>query len=174
MTEKSPSLEQLMGEGGEATKPKAASATKNPAAEAPRTSILTDEEIAAAKLEAKRRVDQAAKDAEMARLIREEEERLKRVEGQRTGQPDKDELVSMFIDLAEFCDRITVNGVQYFHGQTYTVPRHVADSLRETMQRTHRHQMEIDGKSLEESYRRTAPVALSPAGQRPFNGEIAA
>lgn len=137
-------------------------------------SRLTAEEIEAAKKVARENVEKAARQAEIEKIVAEEEARLKRIEGQRTGVADKDEMVHLFIDLAEFCDRITINGVQYFHGYAYDVPRHVADTLREIMQRTHRHQMELDGKGLEESYRRTAPVALSPAGQRALKeGELA-
>lgn len=163
MAEKTPTLADLVGDDKQAAETKPLPA-----------SILTDAEIAAAKAEARRRVEQSMKDAAMAKLIEEEEHRLKREEGLRTGKADMDEPVDIMIDLAEFCDRITVNGVSYFHGHTYSVPRHVANSLRETMQRTHRHQMEIDGKGLEEAYRRTAPVALSPSGQRPFVGDLAA
>lgn len=137
-------------------------------------SILSAEEIEAAKKVAAENVQKALRDAELKRIVAEEEARLRRLEGQRTGQADKDEDVEIFIDVAEFCDRITLNMVDYFHGYRYTVPRHVADSLREIMQRTHRHQMEIDGKSHDEMYRRTAPVALSPTGQRPLTEDIAA
>ena len=137
-------------------------------------SILSAEEIEAAKKVAAENVQKALRDAELKRIVAEEEARLRRLEGQRTGQADKDEEVDILIDLAEFCDRITLNGTEYFHGHSYKVPRHVGDSLREIMQRTHRHQMEIDGKSLEESYRRGAPVALSPTGQRRLVEGVAA
>lgn len=136
-------------------------------------SILSQEEIEAAKKVAAENVQKALRDAELKRIVAEEEARLRRLEGQRTGKADKDEMVDIFIDLAEFSDRVTINMVDYYHGYTYPVPRHVADTLREIMQRTHRHQMEIDGKSHEEMYRRTAPVALSPTGQRPLTEELA-
>lgn len=137
-------------------------------------SILTDEDIVAAKKVAAENVHKALRDAELKRIVAEEEDRLRKVEGQRTGKADMDETVKVFIDLAEFSDRITLSFTDYFHGHSYDVPRHVANSLREVMQRTHRHQMEIDGKSLDEMYRRTAPVALSPGGPRPLPEGIAA
>lgn len=177
MSEQNPSLAELMGDKPAAPETTAEAKTKPARAAKPKDAdepLVTDDEIAAARAEAQRRVREAEKAAALARIIEEEEYRLKREQGQRTGVVDKDEQVSIHIDLAEFSDKIMLNGVQYWHGYTYEVPRHVADTLREIMQRTHRHQMEIDGKSLDEMYRRTAPVALSPAGQRPFAGEIAA
>lgn len=124
-------------------------------------SILSAEEIADARKAAAERVERAMKDAEFARIVAEEEERLRREQGKRTGTPDMDEKVNILIDLPEIADRIIINGTEYHHGHTYSVERHVANSLREIMQRGHRHQMELDGKSLEEAYRRTSPQAMS-------------
>lgn len=122
---------------------------------------LSNAEINAAKAEARERVNAAMREAERERVIAQEMEAIKREEGQRTGRADMDEPVKIHVDLAEFSDRLVINGTEYFHGYTYTVPRHVANSMREMMQRTHRHQHEIEGKSLEESYRRTSPKAFS-------------
>jgi hypothetical protein len=135
-------------------------------------SILSKEEIEGAKELARENVDKARRAAELSRIVAEEERRLKRVEGQRTGLADKDEMVDIMIDLAEFSDRISLNSTEYYHGYSYAVPRHVADTLREIMQRTYHHQSAIDGKSLEEMYRRAAPVAISPTGERPLVGAV--
>src|SRR6185437_5576580 len=60
--------------------------------------------------------------------------------------------VRITIDIPEFSNTpwITVDMggkvKTYLHGQTYTVPRHVGNSLREQMQWMRRHQNEIDGK----------------------------
>jgi hypothetical protein len=125
-------------------------------------SILSKEEIEGAKELARENVDKARRAAELSRIV----------EGQRTGLADKDEMVDIMIDLAEFSDRISLNSTEYYHGYSYAVPRHVADTLREIMQRTYHHQSAIDGKSLEEMYRRAAPVAISPTGERPLVGAV--
>ncbi len=142
--------------------------TENTPASGEPGSILSPAEIREAKAEAKLRVNAALKEAERDRVIADEEQRIQRAEGLRTGRADMDETVIVLIDLAEFCDKIIINGTQYFHGHTYEVPRHVANTMRETMQRTYRHQMVIDGKELEETYRRNKPVLLTPSGARPL------
>lgn len=59
----------------------------------------------------------------------------------------EDEMVDVFIDLPDFCDRITIDGRVFLYGRTYTVSRPVAEGLWEIMSRTNDHQLEIDGKS---------------------------
>lgn len=59
----------------------------------------------------------------------------------------EEELVTFTLDLAEFADRLVIDGVTYFHGRTYTVPRSVYTSMAEMAFRTHGHQLELDGKS---------------------------
>lgn len=132
------------------------------------SSILSDKEIEEARAEARRRVASAMKVAETERFIKEEEERIRRAEGKRTGTADMDEEVDILVDLPEFCDRLMINGESYWHGYSYKVPRHMANSMRESMQRAHHHQMTIDGKSLEEAYRRNNPQMLTPAGVQPL------
>lgn len=59
----------------------------------------------------------------------------------------EEELVSITLNLAEFCDRVTLDGRIYMQGKTYTVPVSVFDTLRDIAFRTWQHQDEIDGKS---------------------------
>lgn len=57
-----------------------------------------------------------------------------------------EEQVPVLIDLAPYCDRITLDGVVYMHGRSYTVPKSKFDSINEICSRTWGHQAEIDGK----------------------------
>jgi hypothetical protein len=124
-------------------------------------SILTPKEIEAAKAIARERVEKSLKEAETERLIAAEMEKMRREEGARTGKVDLDEEVSVTIDLAEFADRLRINNVEYFHGHTYTVPRHVFDTMRDIMFRGHLHQNALDGKDLNTFYRSKAQPVLS-------------
>jgi hypothetical protein len=113
--------------------------------------LLTPEEIEAAKVEALALYRATAKKKAMKAIIAEETRRLEIEAGRRSGQPQMDELVSVFIDLPEYvCDgAITLNiNDKFMHGCTYTVPRHVAHGLHEQMYRAWEHQREVDGKSL--------------------------
>ena len=141
----------LFGDGAE---PEAENSTEP-------TPILTDAEIEEARKIARDRVAKALKDAEKERIIREEMEKFRREEGKRTGAVDKDELVNVTIDCAEFADRLCINGQEYFHGYTYEVPRHVYDTLRDIMFRGHLHQSTLDGKDLATFYGRKQSPTLS-------------
>jgi len=136
--------------------------------EAPAPGLLSEKDIATAKARARKKLDDQLRAAEMARIEEEETFRLLREEGKRTGIADKDEIVNITIDLPEFAPNLLINMEPYWHGYTYSVPRHVADSLREMMQRLWGHQQEvIEGKSREQQLRSPHPVALSATtGQR--------
>lgn len=79
---------------------------------------------------------------------------------------DEGEIESVYINFADFIDRITLDGVTYMHGRTYDLPKQKADVVREQMARSWRHQAEIEGKDqpnfyLEQQTRNTA-IRLSP------------
>lgn len=126
--------------------------------------ILTNSEVLAARADAKTKVLKAQKDAAKKALIEAETQRLMIEEGLVTGDGAKDEMVTIALDLAEYTDRITINGVPYYHGHTYTVPRHVADGLRETQARTQGHQNQIEGKGFQDLFRRPHLTMLSAIG----------
>lgn len=123
--------------------------------------ILSNKEVEAARKEARERVEKERKSSAKARLIEEEINRLKNEEGLVTGSEEKDKLVHITIDLAEYVDRIMLNGVVYLQGQTYTVPRHVAQSMAEIMFNTWRHQNQVDGKDLRSFYQKKKGEGLS-------------
>jgi hypothetical protein len=52
----------------------------------------------------------------------------------------KDDLITFVVDVAPFSDGIIIDGVRHAHGYEVTKPRHVYDSMRETMARSWDHE----------------------------------
>lgn len=124
--------------------------------------ILTNKQVLAVRAQARKEMlaDQVA--AAKASLLDEEKQRLLVEEGVSTGSSALDEIVSITLDLADHTDKLVVNFAPYWHGITYTVPRHVANSLREQMWRGWQHQHILDGKGIAESYQRQRVSSISP------------
>lgn len=104
-------------------------------------SVLTVEDQMRLRKEAEATVQAERKKAAEAAFL----DRLLDEERRNTGV--EEELVQVTLNLAEFCDRITLDGRIYFQGRTYTVPVSVFDTIRDIAFRTWQHQDEIDGKS---------------------------
>lgn len=115
--------------------------------------LFTAEELAEFEREAEERVRKAMRAAEKERIIAERIAELKREEGQKSGIPDLDEIVEVYIDLPEFAANLRINNDVFWHGYKYNVPRHVMNTVREMMQRAHQHQDIADGKDLAAQYR---------------------
>ena len=108
--------------------------------------LLTEKEVEALRARAAKTLfDEKKKRAEDV-LYAEMLNDARREAGMLSGDEVKDEPVSITVDVAEYTYCVSVNGRQYVHGETYTVPRHVADTIREIMFRSHAHQTEVDGK----------------------------
>lgn len=75
-----------------------------------------------------------------------------------------EELRTVQIDLAEYTDRLVLDGVTYFHGQSYQVPKRVFDVMNEVMRRTQEHEHETSGKSRAQFKPRPA-VNLRPGSE---------
>lgn len=123
--------------------------------------LLSAKEVADAKARARAKIEADAKKAAIKRIEEDETQRLRTEEGLVTGDSAKDEMVSLTLDLAEHSANIVINGRPYWHGHPYTVPRHVADSLREMQARGWRHQDEVDGKDLAQHYQRARATVVS-------------
>ena len=52
----------------------------------------------------------------------------------------------IFMDLPDTADRVTIDGVAYMHGMTYTLPTGRCAVLREAMFKAWGHEAEINGK----------------------------
>ena len=59
----------------------------------------------------------------------------------------EEEQVTFKLDLAEFANKIVIDGRSFFHGHTYTVGIEQFRLISEMAARTKVHQLEIDGKS---------------------------
>lgn len=142
--------------------------------------ILTHEEIAAIRKQAREDILRLRKQNAKQQFLEAEKARLLRDEGMVTGVGARDQMVRITINLAEYAGNILINGRPYWHGHTYTVQRHVAENLREIMQRTQIHQAEIDGKGLRSFYAKQHETVLSPvkgvinAPTRPDGGKVTA
>ena len=121
------------------------------------TSILGEDKVKELRAKAKANVDKERLKAAEAQLLEELELEERRAAG--VVEP----LVEIYIDLAPYADRITLDGVVYFQGQTKMVRESVAAGMREMMQATWRHQSIVDGKP-EDFYRRSRGQGVAANG----------
>lgn len=120
-------------------------------------SVLSDEDKASLRAEAKKSiVEEMAQDARDAYFASE-------VDKLRREQTPNERRVNIFIDAAPFVPFIMIDGEQFYHGGTYSVPNSQALVLFEQMQRSWQHQDEIDGRRKSEAYRRPQDRRLGPA-----------
>ena len=130
-----------------------------PAGEDP---ILTQAEVEAIRAQARKEILEERKKGAKAQFLTAEKARLLREEGLTTGHTAKDQMVRVTINLPEFGANILINGKPYWHGHTYTVPRHVGEELRSTMYRAELHQNQVDGKNLRQFYQNHRNTVISP------------
>ena len=126
------------------------------------TSILSDEQREKIRARAKAKVEKERMLEAEAKLL----EQFEAEERQVVGVDEQTE--DVFIDLAPYADRIMLDGVIYFQGQTKTVRTSVADVIREICEKTWEHQSIVDGKP-EDFYRkgrgqRVVPTANGGVG----------
>lgn len=141
----------------EPVKPAAKPAAKPAKAHAAKvtSTLVSDERIVELRAKAKAKVDKERQAKAEAQLLEQFE-----LEERRAGGVEEP-LETLTIDLAEYCGDIRIDGVVYFQGQTYTVPRSRADVMREMMQKTWQHQAHVDGKS-ENFYRKSRQQHVGP------------
>lgn len=129
--------------------------------------FLSREQVKEARLKARAKVDKDRTANAMKALIDVETLRLEREEGFTTGHQTNDETVRITLDLAPFQrgasggSGLTVNFREYSHRVTYTVPRHVANSLREMQAAGWKHEAVVQGKSMSEYYQRAEEASIS-------------
>ena len=110
---------------------------------------------ARAREEVKKRRRDAREKFELEKAIREEERSYNHLE----------QLEDVTIDLAQYAPFISIDGVMYFHGLTYTVPYSVARTMADISARTWEHQNEIDGRRRRgDINRRPLNTTISPHG----------
>lgn len=62
-------------------------------------------------------------------------------------------LMAIHIDLPTFCNKITLDGIAYWHNFTYHVTPEVFESLSEVMHRAKLHDEEVAGRRNSNQYR---------------------
>ena len=164
---------RMAREAAEAATPKA-TRTRKPVEEERKHPILTNAEYDAAGAEAEKRLADAERKAAREKLIADSMDAIRRERNALTGVIDQDEEVDITIDVAEYTDRIIIDGQQFFHGSTYKVPRHKATTLNEVMFRSYMHQAQLDGKDPQEAYRRSHAQHITKAGTLPVDPGLAA
>lgn len=118
--------------------------------------VLTDEDRAALTAQAKSSIkDEMAQDAK-TKFYELELARLRRAE------VPADQIETLTMDFAPFITFAMIDGIQYFHGYSYQVPHKLAVVLMEQMQRSWKHQDELDGRSRFQPYRRPNNTVLGP------------
>lgn len=105
------------------------------------TVTLTPKELEDIRKEAQRLEIEDIKKQLREKALADERSRL------RAAIDPSEETRSITIDLAEFADRITLDGRIYLQGQTYIVSKRQYDVLQECMFRTQQHEHEISGRS---------------------------
>jgi len=142
-----------LGAADESAELEAAAALKE-TDERAETPALTAAEIKKIKEQARREVEAEFKKKLREKALAEEKAKARQAlsmsENTHLAGPLSD-MVRITIDIPEFSNTPWIQigmpeGKCYLHGSTYTVPRHVGNSLRESMQNMRRHQNEIDGK----------------------------
>ena len=151
----------------------AATPTRGKKVEERKHPVLTNAEYDAAVAEAQKRLDDAERKAAREKMIADSMDALRRERNALTGVIDQDEEVNITIDVAEYTDRLIIDGQQFFHGSTYKVPRHKAATLNEMMFRSYMHQAQLDGKDPQEAYRRSHAQHVTKSGIAPVDPGLA-
>lgn len=125
--------------------------------------ILTDAQIDDRRTAAEAKLFKEQQESALKAIETEHLQKLRMERGMVVGGRN-DDMVTITLDLAEHSACLMTNGRPYWHGATYTVPRHVADDLRSRMFMGWRHQNDIDGKSLSQFYQRHRNTTVSPKG----------
>lgn len=63
----------------------------------------------------------------------------------RTGLETDEDVESVTINVAPHADRITLDGVIYFANRTYDFPKRIADTVRDIISQTWRHEQQTGG-----------------------------
>lgn len=151
MTDKTPEFIEEPGSEPAPIKKSVVPAKAEPHPDDPEV-LLTPAQIEEIKKQARAEIMADKRGKAKQELLAAEKLRLQRDEGLTTGNRHADEILSITIDLAPYAPYININSQCYYHGRTYQVPRHVADTLRDQMFQTWKHQNQIDGKDAAQFY----------------------
>ena len=120
---------------------------------APRKMELSLDDMAAIRKEARRKVE-AELLAGKRKKFEDEALTEARIEAGIVPATVSSKKLPMRIDVAEFTDRVTIDGVVFLHGRVYMVTEAQRQTLRDIMARTHMHQEEVEGRRKFDGIRR--------------------
>lgn len=120
------------------------------------TPQLTETEKRALYQEAMKAVAEELKAKESERLLEEYKKHVRRE------YVPEEALEPVLIDLAGHANKIVIDGVQFFQGTTYHLSRAQAETVREIIARTWKHENEIGGANGN-MYRRPRNLTIGPA-----------
>lgn len=89
---------------------------------------------------------------------------LQYLDEERRALDPKQEMKLISLDMAGHSDRIALDGIVFFHGITYEVPRTVYESLREVVANGWQHEDEIGGANRDQ-YRKPKHLVMNRHGQ---------
>jgi hypothetical protein len=107
---------------------------------------LSEKEKAEIRDKVKKRIIAEARKTAKEKFEEMEEKRLRFEEGMQADGVEG-EMITITLDLAEHSGKLSTNGRDFWHGHTYTLPRHVVRDLSWRQYMGWRHQLEIEGKS---------------------------
>lgn len=93
------------------------------------TSLLSEADVARINKEAEKNIQDERKKAASSEYLDQQ------TELERAKYDTKHELVELIIDLPAYTKNMLIDGVYYNHGDTVSVPKHMADSIRDNMAR---------------------------------------
>jgi hypothetical protein len=125
---------------------------------APKLDPFSEDGKEAIRAAAKRKVAEEIRKAEEDRLLLEMLDEERAAAGLTPAEAVEDE-VDIMIDLAEFTDRIIINGKPYLQGRSYRVKRSVAESLRDIMFCGHKSKAMEEGKQFDVFKSRGASIS---------------
>jgi len=125
-------------------------------------SLLTEEERKALREAARESILEEMKQEARDKFYAKERENLRRA------QVPADKIVDIEINSAPYVPHFLIDGKPYYNGYTYKVPSRLAAVLYEQMQRSWRHQDEIDGRTRAQNLSRN--IRLGPRDVTPTAG----
>lgn len=125
--------------------------------------ILDGTDVAEIHAEAAKQIRAEQRKVARAALLKKAKEELARAARQAAlFGAAKGDLVDVYVDLAPYADRITIDGQPFYHGKTVRVARPVAAVLNEQIQRSWQHQQSIAGQRTD--FHRARKAVSTPSG----------
>ncbi len=123
--------------------------------------LLTEDDLAEIKKAAAAQFIKERKQAARSVALRQEVANLERRHGKRMLGGHLDDMVSIVVSLPENSSEVIIDQERIAHGMRLTRPRHVINSILETMWRGQMADHNLSGKKRDEFYRAQRPVEVT-------------